>query len=61
MKRELDKAMKLIEKATEEELAKNYEAALDSYKDALDSFLKALEVEKNPELKKIIRYTMSYR
>jgi len=56
---ELDKAMKLVEKATAEEMSKNYVAALSSYKESLSSFLFALESEHNPDIKKAISDKMT--
>jgi hypothetical protein len=39
----LDSAMKLIEKATSDEISKNYESALTNYKKALEQFVVAMD------------------
>jgi len=50
----LEKGMKGIEQATEEDQNGDFEGALESYQEALEFFMKALTAEKNPDIKKQI-------
>lgn len=51
--------MKKIEQAVDYENSRQYSEALDAYQAALESFLKAMEEEKNPDIKQAIRDKVS--
>jgi len=56
---DIDLGMKNAEMGTAEDIAGNYDAALEYYKAACNHFFKALEVERNPETKRVITEKMN--
>ncbi|EJU00906.1 AAA-domain-containing protein [Dacryopinax primogenitus] len=51
----LDKAIDLVQKAIDEDVAQNYAEAYKLYQNALDYFMMALKYEKNDKLKELIK------